>query len=193
MVQDILLTKTPDAWALKVLEDFDLFLLDHAACERKAAALAMSFVAKYPDRQKLILPMVSLAREELLHFHQVYKLLEKRNLSLPHKDYKDSYVNDILGQLRHGRDERFLDRLITSALIEARGHERLYLIADVLENKELKTFYKRLAKEEEGHFKVFINIAKQYFSVSLVDRRLHELLVVESEACQKTPVTFRLH
>ncbi|MBC62576.1 MAG: tRNA-(ms[2]io[6]A)-hydroxylase [Zetaproteobacteria bacterium] len=193
MVRDILLTKTSKDWASAVLKDFDLFLLDHAACERKAAALAMSFVVKYPDRSKLILPMVSLAREELLHFNQVYRILEKKNLTLPPKDYKDSYVNDIISQLRHGRDERFLDRLITSAMIEARGHERLHIIAEAIEDEQLSTFYKRLAKEEEGHYKVFINIARQYFDDDVVEKRQDELLLVEKEACEKTPITFKLH
>ena len=81
MIQDILLIKTPKTWVPAVLEDFDLFLLDHAACERKAAALAMSFVVKYPDRQKLILPMVSLAREELCIFTRCINFLRKEILN----------------------------------------------------------------------------------------------------------------
>ena len=32
-------TKTPWGWTDVVLADFDAFLVDHAACERKAGAL----------------------------------------------------------------------------------------------------------------------------------------------------------
>src|SRR5690606_23748014 len=83
---------TPVAWVGVVLSDFDHFLVDHAACERKASALCMSLICKYPDRPALVDPMVSLAREELQHFREVYKILEKRGLRLL-PDEKDPYVN----------------------------------------------------------------------------------------------------
>ena len=41
-------------WTNCVLNNFDEFLIDHADCERKASSMAMSFVAKYPDRVEII-------------------------------------------------------------------------------------------------------------------------------------------
>ncbi|MBM4304945.1 MAG: tRNA-(ms[2]io[6]A)-hydroxylase, partial [Deltaproteobacteria bacterium] len=115
---------TPSQWVDSALKDFDAFLLDHASCERKASAVGMSFVVRYPDRPEIIEPMISFAREELEHFHQVYKLISERKLLLP-PDEEDLYVNKLMKQVRFGREERFLDRLLVSSIIEARGCERL--------------------------------------------------------------------
>ena len=145
-----LISSTPIEWVETVLEDFDRFLQDHAACERKAAALAMSFVAKYSDRPMIIEPMVSLAREELHHFRQVFLQMQKRGLQLASHDDKDPYVNGILKRLNHGHNERFLDRLIASGLIESRGHERFSLLAQHLSDPDLKLFYDQLAKVRRG-------------------------------------------
>lgn len=192
MPQLPLRSTTPQRWVETVQEHFDEFLLDHAACERKASALAMSFVVKYGDRPQLVEPMIALAREELAHFHDVYKLIAKRGLSLS-ADRKDGYVNQVLAQLRHGRDERLLDRLVASALIEARGCERFFLLGEHLVDEELARFYQALAASEAGHYKVFLQIAKRFFSHEDVDQAVDRLLDVESEAMCKTPVTSALH
>jgi tRNA-(ms[2]io[6]A)-hydroxylase len=184
---------TPGSWVPVVLQDFDSFLLDHAACERKAAALAMSFVAKYPDRGALIEPMVCLAREELEHFHQVYRLMRRRGLSLTHHDEKDPYVNAILGELRHGREERFLDRLIASALIEARGHERFTILAQHHGDESLKIFYQRLADSEAGHFNIFVRVAQSYFSSGEIEEAIGRIAVIESRVMLATPHRAALH
>src|SRR5690349_11060233 len=47
-------TESPKAWVDAVMADFNSFLQDHADCERKASAMALSFVAKYPDRKEII-------------------------------------------------------------------------------------------------------------------------------------------
>ena len=189
----VLKEKSPEIWAQHIVDHFDLFLQDHASCERKAAALAMSFVAKYPDRTKLIDPMGALAREELEHFHQVYHLIQKRGQVLHSKDEKDHYVNSILKHLRHGRDERFLDRLIMSGLVEARGNERFSLLAERLDDLELRKFYMDLSLKEAGHCKIFLRIAKQYFSQTQVEEALSRISEIESEAMLAAPVTAKLH
>lgn len=180
-------------WAKVVLSDFDHFLLDHAACERKAAALAMSFVAKYPDRKALIEPMISLAREELEHFAQVFRLLQTRKLELNNKDEKDIYINTILSELRHGRDERFLDRLIMSGIVEARGHERFMILAQNLDDENLRQFYFELSEREAGHYKIFIKIAKHYFSEEEVAEAVDRITDIEAKAILSTPLRAVLH
>lgn len=188
-----LVASTPESWVAMILKNFDEFLLDHAACERKAAALAMSFIAKYPDRVFLIEPMVSLAREELEHFVEVYRVIQKRKLTFRAQDEKDVYVNIILGQLRHGRNERFLDRLVMSGLIEARGWERFHLLSQNLDDSDLSRFYHRLSQRELGHYKIFLNVASKYFDDSEVEEALERLSAVEHEAMLSTPLTARLH
>jgi len=181
------------AWAQHVLKHFDEFLLDHASCERKAAALAMSFIAKYADRKYLIEPMVSLAREELEHFAQVYRLLSKRGIIHLPPDERDEYVNAILKRLRHGRDEHFLDRLISSGMIEARGYERFAVLAEHIEDPVLKTFYSDLAKREKGHYRIFLNIAEKYFTEDQVSEAVERIAQYEYEAMIQAPLTSRLH
>ena len=191
--ETILLEKTSDQWAPTVAQKFDLFLADHAACERKAASLAMSLVVKYPDRIALIDPMVSLAREELEHFQQVFKLIRKKGLNLQPCDEKDLYVNQMLSRLRHGRAERLLDKLLMSGLIEARGSERFHLLAQELTDSDMKDFYKTLAQRESGHYKIFMRLAAHYFTSPQIEERLKFMQEVESQAMASTPITYRLH
>ena len=153
----------------------------------------MSFVAKYPDRHFLIEPMVSLAREEMEHFMQVYRLIRKRNEPYLASDSRDPYVGAMMDQLRHGRDERFLDRLVLSALIEARGGERFSLLAQQLCKPEDKSFYTDLALRERGHYKIFINIAAKYFGASELESAVERLSELESEVMLAMPLTHRLH
>src|SRR5258706_1950626 len=94
---------TPPTWLDAVFADFDAFLLDHAACERKAAATGMSFVVRYPDRHALIEPMIEFSREELEHFQIVYRVIAKRGLTLT-DDYKDAYVNGLRAKVRSSGD-----------------------------------------------------------------------------------------
>lgn len=183
---------TPSQWVDSALKDFDAFLLDHASCERKASAVGMSFVVRYPDRPEIIEPMISFAREELEHFHQVYKLISERKLLLP-PDEEDLYVNKLMKQVRFGREERFLDRLLVSSIIEARGCERLHLVADALTDINLKHFYRRLAKAEGTHQDLFIKLARFYFPEDVIQKRLTEWLEIEAEAIQSVPYRSALH
>ena len=89
-----------------MLGNFDAFLLDHAACERKASAMAMTFVVRYPDRDHIHEPMIQLAREELAHFHRVFRLCKERGLQFS-GDQKDPYVNRMIKLIRSGRNEEF--------------------------------------------------------------------------------------
>lgn len=184
--------KTPTEWVTAALKDFDAFLLDHASCERKASAVGMSFVVRYPDRPQIIEPMISFAREELEHFHQVYKLISERNLLLP-PDEEDAYVNLLMKQVRFGREERFLDRLLVSSVIEARGCERLHLVADALPEGDLKHFYRRLARAEGTHQDLFVRMAHFYFPEEVIQRRLEEWLNIEAQAITSVPYRCALH
>ena len=187
-----LASRTPSDWADVALRDFNALLLDHAACERKASAVGMSFVVRYPDRPALIGPMIQFAREELEHFHQVYRLLAERGLCLG-QDEPDEYVNLLMRVVRTGRKERFLDRLLTSSLIEARGHERLGLIAERLEDESLRNFYFRLTRAEGHHKDLFLEMAYLHFPKETVDVHLKELIPVEAAAIGAVPFRSALH
>ena len=184
--------ETNPKWIRMVLDNFDHFLLDHAACERKASATGIQFVVHYPDRSKLIDPMLRLAREELLHFHQVVRLILNRNLELQ-SDEKDPYVNLLLKRARHGRVQNFLDRLLIFGIVEARGTERFGLVAKHVEDEELREFYKNLTKAEERHHEIFVELACGYFPEIEVSSRLNELLDDEAKIIKEIPLRPAVH
>ena len=97
-------------WLDAVMDDFDSFLQDHADCERKASAMAMSFVAKYPDRVDIIPELIETAVEELEHFQQVYALMASRGIQLQHSIGGDPYVQALVKKCHSGRRERFFEK-----------------------------------------------------------------------------------
>jgi tRNA 2-(methylsulfanyl)-N6-isopentenyladenosine37 hydroxylase len=177
---------TPPDWAPVALRDFDAFLLDHASCERKASAVGLSFVVRYPDRARILEPMIQFAREELEHFHQVFKIVAQRGLQLA-PDTEDEYVHHLMKLVRSGREERFLDRLLVSGLIEARGTERMERVVEHLEDPALKTFYQRLARAESRHKDFFVEMALHYFSPTSIEARLAELVKAEADIVRALP------
>ena len=187
-----LLVRTPRQWVAAVMADFNAFLADHANCERKASALAMSMVVKYPDRQRIIPGLIDLAREELAHFAQVYALMQARGIPLV-KDSQDPYVNELIALMRHGRDERFLDRLLISSLVESRGAERFRLVSAAMEEVELRHFYRDLWACEAKHGHVFVEMALAYFDAAVVYARLHELAGREADILSRLAIRAALH
>ena len=174
---DLRVATDPD-WVQVILDNFDEFLADHANCERKASALAMSMVVKYPDREVIIPELIILAQEELTHFAQVYDLMRTRGLSLV-KDEPDPYVNQLIAQMRNGRNERFIDRMLISSVIECRGAERFRIISQALSDPDLKVFYRDLWAAEAKHGHQFVDMLLKYEDPTEVYERLEELMEFE--------------
>ncbi len=183
---------TPAGWLEAVMSDFPSFMQDHASCERKASANAMALVKQFPDHEALVEPMICLAKEELAHFHEVYRIMHKRGIPLG-VDEKDPYVTGLLKSVRHSRDEYFLDRLLVGSLIEARSCERFTIVAEGIQDQELIPFYQRLAREEAGHFRIFLRLARHYFPEQIAYDRLQYLLDVETAAMLAVPVRAAVH
>ena len=183
---------TDPRWIEAVMADFDAFLVDHAAAERKASATGMAFVVRYPDRPVLLEPMIAFAREELEHFHRVYRLLAERGLALA-ADEPDPYVRPMLGLVRGGRDPRLLDRLLVAGIVEARGCERFGLVAEALPAGELKDFYVEITRSEARHHGLFTRLARELFDADDVASRLSELLAAEADIVGGLPLRAALH
>ncbi|MCH8233019.1 MAG: tRNA-(ms[2]io[6]A)-hydroxylase [Bacteroidetes bacterium] len=184
---------SPAQWVDAVMNDFNTFLQDHANCERKASAMAMSFVAKYPNRMEIIPELIETALEEMEHFRDVYAIMEKRGVLLPHEIGQDHYVKQLLDFCRSGREERFLDRLLLASVIECRGAERFKLVAQALEDEALKQFYKRLWTSEARHGNIFVKMALNYFSKDEIYVRLNELNEIEADVLISLPIKAALH
>ena len=180
------------AWLSAVLADFDAFLLDHAAAERKASAVALSLIPHSPARRALVAAMMDLAREELEHFYQVYRRVEERGLILG-PDGKDPYVGAMRAEIRGGRDEYFLDRLLVSGIVEARGCERFGMIAQALTDPSLRSFYCEIAASEARHDTLFVELARTYFSRVSVVARLDALVDAEVKIIEGLAIRPALH
>lgn len=183
---------TPAEWTETVLADFDTFMQDHAAAEKKASGMAMSMVSHYPDKAELILAMTELAVEELTHYREVVKLIYARGLQLQ-ADQKDAYVVQMRQHIRHGKDAYLLDRLLTAGIIEARGAERFGLIASALPSGQLKTFYQSITRSEQRHKDLFVDLAEKYLPIDMVQARLDELLDAEAAIVRDLPLRAALH
>lgn len=180
-------------WVDAVMTDFDSFLRDHADCERKASSMAMSFVAKFPDRVEIIPELIATAIEELDHFKSVYQIMEQRGILLTHEMKQDMYVKQLIDLCRSGREDRFMDRLLLASLVETRGAERFRLIYEALEEGELKKFYRQLWASEARHGETFVKMALNYFEEQSVYSRLDEMKKAEAEILNSLPIKPALH
>ncbi len=180
-------------WLQSVQKNFDAFLIDHALNERKASANAMTLVAHYPDRAQLVEVMIELAIEELNHFKQVMKIITSRNLIIENEK-KDPYVNELRRHMKKSDSEAYLlDRLLSGAVIEARGEERFCLLAENLSDQALRSFYARISASEARHFCLFLDLADKYFHRKTVEDRLSEWIEIEKLTIESLPITNRLH
>lgn len=185
-----LLYPTPREWVQLAVARFDEVLVDHAHCEKKAAAHALSMLAAFPQTPGLARAMARLAREEAGHLAQVLALLEKRGLSLG-RDAGDPYAQALQKLVRQPARERLLDRLLISALIETRSEERLRLLASGLREHDLREFYARLAEAELGHGELFVKLARR--NCDGVDDRLAALLQAEARIVRELPLRPAIH
>jgi tRNA 2-(methylsulfanyl)-N6-isopentenyladenosine37 hydroxylase len=184
---------TNPAWTELVLERFDEFLADHAACERKASATGLAFVSRYPDRLEIVRAMIEFSLEELEHFQRVYLVMESRGLRLG-EDYKDPYVTALRAMARRGGTEGLVDGLLVAGVVEARGCERLKLVAEALaEDSPLKAMYLDLARAEARHHGLFFRLARGVASEAEVRMRADQLLEFEGRLIGEMPLLPRVH
>ncbi len=173
------------------MSDLDALLKDHAHCEKKAAASALSLIVGYPDHDELVRRLSALAVEEIQHFRMVHERLLTRGRSLG-GDKGDPYAKKLLSLARPNRG-RLTDRLLLLGLIEARSHERLSLLAENLPDRELARFYQQLSEAESRHAEMFRELAAVYDAPEAVEERLAVLARAEAEIVAGLPLVPRIH
>lgn len=183
---------TPKEWIDTVLGDFDKFLLDHAACERKASANAVSFAVRYPNHPKLVQTMVKVAQEEMEHFATMTDIVYQRGLQFD-KDEKDPYINALIKLTRWEGNERLIDRLLIFSIVEGRGCERFHLLANALPDGPLKDLYADLVRSESQHHIVGVQLLKEMFPKEEWEPRYQELLEAEGKIVSELPFRAALH
>lgn len=174
---------TDPRWADMVNKSIEFVLTDHAYCEQKAASTCISMIQAFPEQERLVEELAPIVTEEWGHFRMVLKELQKRGLKLG-RQRKDDYVNALIGFTKStkgsSREDHLLDRLLMSALIEARSCERFKMLWKNLEDKELSEFYYKLMIAEAGHYKLFLDLAKYYVNEEKVMARWAEWLDFEA-------------
>jgi tRNA 2-(methylsulfanyl)-N6-isopentenyladenosine37 hydroxylase len=183
-VKNILGLKLPTdpRWVNLTEMQLEEILTDHAYCEQKAATTCISLIQKYPDRKELVAELSPIVTEEWGHFRLVLAELNKRGLQLG-KQRKDEYVNNLLTfQKKDGSvEDRFLDRLLTMALIEARSCERFKRLSEGLDDNYMRNFYRKFMESEAGHYTLFINLSELYLPKEKVRKRWQQWLDFEKE------------
>jgi tRNA 2-(methylsulfanyl)-N6-isopentenyladenosine37 hydroxylase len=188
----VLRAATDPAWVALAMERFGEVLVDHAHCEKKAAANALSLLQAYPEVPGLPAQMARLAREESAHLARVLELLEERGLSLG-RDGGDRYAQGLQALVHRNQPERRLDRLLVAAVIEARSCERLALLAGALPEGPLRRFYAELAQSEDGHQALFFRLAAGAHGEEAARARLDALLDAEVALIAHRPLRPTIH
>ena len=187
-----MLAPTDERWLPQALERFDEVLVDHAHCEKKAAANALSLLQAYPEVPGLPLLMARLAREESAHLAKVLRALDERGLTLG-RDEGDPYARRLFEWVRRTQPERRLDRLLVAAVIEARSCERLSLLAEGLADPQLKRLYTELARSEDGHQTLFLRLAARAHGEAASQERLLALVEREAEIVGEVGIRAAIH
>lgn len=189
-LNNFLACETPVAWIDAALKNQELLLIDHANCEKKAAATAMNLMYRYVDRPDLLQKMSQLAREELLHFEQVIKIMQDKGLIYSHLS-ASRYASSLREHIRTHEPVRLVDTLIVGAFVEARSCERFAKLAPKLD-EVLKKFYLSLLRSEARHFEDYLALAELYANED-ISERVAFFAELEAELISGSDKEFRFH
>ncbi|MEM7228633.1 MAG: tRNA isopentenyl-2-thiomethyl-A-37 hydroxylase MiaE [Planctomycetota bacterium] len=187
---------TPDAWADEALREPLELLNDHAHLEKKAAQNALFLLNRWPDPtppENWVQVMNAVARDEIDHLGTVTKLIARRGGRLT-KGHRNGYANALRDLIQLGRGNvELMDRLMVSALIEARSCERFEILGRHATDDVLQKLYEELWASEHGHYLVFIDLARQVVDEETVTKRWDEILDLEAEIIQAQAPGPRMH
>ena len=175
---------TDPRWVNIVESNIEEILTDHAWCEQKAATNAITIITMNSDLPDLVADMLALAKEEIEHFEMVHEIIKNRGLNLG-KERKDEYVNELAQYMRQSNQgtkvSAFVERMLFSAMIEARSCERFKVLSENIKDEELAKFYRDLMESEAAHYTTFIGYARKYGEGIDVDKRWREWLDYEAK------------
>lgn len=183
---------SPPRWLAQVTAHLDELLLDHAHCEKKAAAAAMNLLFAYGENRALARAMTDIITEELAHFHLVLGLLDRRRV--PFRKLRPSRYGERLHALvRRQEPGKAVDRLLVAGLIEARSCERFALLRDGLADAELAAFFGGLFESEARHHSTYVQLASDFAPAEVVKARLRELAAEEARLIAEGGDAPRMH
>ncbi len=189
-ILEFLPCETPAAWLDEALRQPTILLIDHANCEKKAAATAMSLLYRYSEHTELLRKMSQLAREELLHFEQVVNIISERGIEYIHLG-PSRYAGGLREHLRKDAKNVLVDTLIVGAFVEARSCERFAKIAPLLD-PQLSKFYRSLLKSEARHFQDYLALAALYSDTD-ISPDVARFREIERDLIERPDGEFRFH
>lgn len=192
--------QTPPRWAALVLQSSMELLNDHAHLEKKAAINALELLNRWPEPnppENWVAAMTAISKDEVEHLATVTRLIARRGGRLS-RQHSNPYASRLRDLVRKGTGPgELVDRLMVSALIEARSCERFRLLADYLRESgadpELAKLYHALWASEHGHYRTFLQLAQQIQSEEAVEKRWDQMLDEEARIVQSQPVGARMH
>jgi len=190
-ILDFLGSETPSAWVEAAAANVPLLLLDHKNCEYKAASNAINLMAKYQERLELVNAMSRLAREELVHYEQVLKIMKARQIEIVPLS-ASRYAAGLRKLVRRKEPGMMTDILLISAFIEARSCERFGAVAPHLD-AELSKFYSGLLASEARHYQGYLRLAHLYGDAGDIAERIALIRPVEQALIGDPDPEFRFH
>ncbi len=189
-----LASATPAAWAPAALADLPALLSDHAHCELKAAASAMTLLRHHAGRPGLVAALAPLVREEFDHFQRVLRELEARGEAL-RPDRPSPYASALIaaaGAPRR-RADGYLRSLLVAALVELRSHERFLALLACPAAAPLHPLFAPLALAEARHGETFLELACAAAPPAEVEVLFRRLAQAEAEILDRAPPGPRVH
>jgi len=187
---------TDPRWVNIVEKNIEEILSDHAWCEQKAATNAITIVTNNPEYPDLVTDLLALAKEELEHFQMVHTIIRKRGLDFK-REQKDKYVIELADYMKRSnngsRVSALVERLLFSAMIEARSCERFKILSENIRDAELAIFYRQLMESEAGHYTTFITYARKYGVGIDVEKRWRAWIAFEDSVIARYGKSETIH
>lgn len=185
---------TPAAWADAQYAHRAELLVEQAHLEKKAAAAAVQFLFRLPVPADDLRALSALAREELVHFERTLRLLAQRGIPFTAQP-PSPYAERLKQAVARTMPERLADELLVAAVIEARSHERMALLATAFATRdaELADFYADLVAAEARHAPLYVDLARVVQPADVVAVRHAALRQHEAAVLAALPFAPRLH
>ncbi len=182
----------PKNWLSFIIANLPTVLVDHAHLERKAATTALN-LEKYRQLYHRVHELNAIAIEELQHFEQVLKILDKRGIPFG-QPLKSPWISGMMASIRKGQNLTVIDHLIVCALIEGRSCEKFQLIAHALSktDPELSQFYQALVESEGNHYASYLIMAR-HIDEAETQRRLDWYLDLDARLIREPNPLPMLH
>lgn len=189
---DFLHIPTPARWALQLESHLDKILLDHTHWEKESARMCLNLLLAYCDNEELSKAMSSMINDKLNRFQTNRELL--KTLGIKFQRIQPTGYNRRLKELIINKEpQRVVDRLLVTALADARSNERFSVIANSCEDPKVANYYKSLVDQDRENYVTYIDLASGYIDEGHVFERLDELANYEGTLISDGGAKPRLH